>query len=161
MPDMSLLQFIGHVGRFDYRLRELQERGMEHVAKIVEAEAKRELGTYQRGNNGPFADWAELADRTKDERVQLDYAENEPGLREGDMRDSINHVSDRENAVVGSDDDKMVWFECGTTHQPPRSVLGVAVVHKEREIVDILGKAVVTALVGRNVFPGGIPIKGP
>ncbi len=157
MPDMSLMQFIGHVARFDARLDELQTRGMERVARIVENEARSVVGHYQDAV-GPFAAWQELADSTKDDRVRQGFTENDPGLRTGEMRDSIQHVSDKENAVIGSDDDKLVWFELGTSKQPPRSVLGTAVIHKEEAIKAVLGSAVVKALVGPGVHGGALAI---
>lgn len=158
MPDMTLLGFIAHLAHFAHRLHEEQRKGFERAAKIVEAEAKKELGTYQ-GAAGPFSAWAELADATKDDRVAKGFSENDPGLRTGEMRDHISHTSDGEGAVVGSDDDKMVWFELGTSKQPPRSVLGMAAVHKEHEVAQVLGQHVVTALIGKDVFGGSLKIK--
>jgi hypothetical protein len=76
------------------------------------------------------------------------------------MRDSIKHEVGDGEAVVGSDDDKLVWFEVGTIKQPSRSVLGVAVVHSEADIVAVLGGAVATALIGHDVFGARIPISG-
>lgn len=160
MADMSLLGFLGHLAHFEHRLHEASHKGFEHVAKVVEAEAKKEIGNYQRGNNGPFVDWEELHDATKEDRSAKGFSENDPGLRTGGMRDSIKHASDHEGAVVGSDDDKLVWFELGTSKQSPRSVLGVSVVHKEHDIKALLGGSVVTALIGHDVFHGEIPIKG-
>lgn len=159
MPDMSLLGFMEHLAHFDHRLHEAKHKGLERVAKIVEAEAKRELGTYQDAA-GPFVAWAELADSTKDDRVAKGYTPNDPGRRSGEMADGIGHRSDSEEAVIGSNDDKMVWFELGTEKQPPRSALGGSVIRKEDAIVAVLGGSVVTALIGRDVFHGMIPIRG-
>jgi hypothetical protein len=157
MPEMSLLGFIGHLASFEARLKHTLETDFNRVAVLVEAEAKKELGTYQ-SEGGPFAAWPELADATKDDRVKKGFSENEPGLRTGDMRDSIHHASDHEGASIGSDDDKLVWFELGTSKQPPRSVLGMAVVHEEKPIVEILGGSVVSALVGKDVVSGQLEI---
>lgn len=157
MASMSLLAFIGHLAAVARHVHEHEQRALEHVGKIVEAEAKHELGTYQAAA-GPFAGWAELADRTKDDRVQQGYSENDPGVRVGDMRESVHHAVGNKEVVIGSDDEKAVWFELGTVHQPPRSFLGAAVVHKEHDIKAILGGSVVSSLVGRDVFHGQIPI---
>lgn len=159
MVDMSLLGFIGHLAHFEHRLHEAEHKGFEHVAKIVEAEAKKEIGNYQEAA-GPFAAWAELADATKEDRVKQGFTENDPGRRSGEMADGIKHASDHEGATIGSDDDKMVWFTLGTSKQPPRDVFGIATIHKEHEITAVLGGSVVTALIGRDVFHGAIPIKG-
>lgn len=158
MADLSLPDFMAHLAGFNTRLIVESRRSMEKIAKAVEAEAKHEIGTYQDAA-GPFSGWPELADATKEDRAKHGFSENQPGLRTGEMRDSIHHEFDHEAAVVGSDEDKLVWFELGTVKQPPRSVLGVAVVHKEPEIVHELGNHVVTALVGHEVFQGMLKIR--
>lgn len=110
------------------------KEGLEKSAELIETTAKEEIGTYQ-GGAGPFGSWPELAEATQEERSKKGFSPDDPGLRTGQMRDGIQHklVSDTE-AAVGSDDDELLWFEVGTKHQPPRSVLGLAAVNKEEEI---------------------------
>lgn len=158
MAAMTLLGFINHLTHFNTHLQAHTAHAFEQVAKIVADEARSEIGVYQAAAS-PFVGWAELADATKDDRVRQGYSENDPGLRSGGMRDSIGHASDSTGAVVGSDDDKLKWFELGTDKQPPRSVLGAAVVHKEPEITHHLGAAYSAALVGAPVHNGLLPIK--
>ncbi|HQT38365.1 MAG TPA: hypothetical protein PK231_02995, partial [Acidocella sp.] len=86
--------------------------GLEKAAQVVETRAKDIIGHYQQ-ESGPFDAWRELADSTKADRVQQGYSENEPLLRSGDMRESIEHSTDGSKAVVGSDDDKALWMEMG------------------------------------------------
>jgi hypothetical protein len=74
------------------------------------------------------------------------------------MRESIEHVVGKHEAVVGSNSENLEWFELGTPRQPPRSVLGIAAVHKGPQIAHILGMSVVKSLFGRGVVKGGIPI---
>jgi hypothetical protein len=150
MREMTLAGFIGHIAGSIVSLNALEHAAMERACRIVEAEAKREIGHYQSAA-GPFAGWAELADSTKEQRVKLGYTENDPGLRSGEMQASIGHVAEQREGVIGSDDQNLVYFELGTTRQPPRSVLGIAAVHKERQVVEILGSSVVKALVGEEV----------
>jgi hypothetical protein len=157
MVEMSLVDFMAHLAHFEHRLHADSTKAMDRVAKIVEREAKKELGHYQDAA-APFAGWADLAVSTQDDRVKQGFSADEPGLRTGEMRDGIGHTSDHESAVVGSNDDKMVYFELGTDKQPPRSVLGTAVVHKEHDIKAIVGGSVVSALIGKDVFNGSIPI---
>jgi phage gpG-like protein len=157
MSEMSLGAFIGHLAGFRMRLDEAMHEGLDRAARVVQEEAKRELGTYQ-DQAGPFAAWAELADSTKTDRVKAGYAENEPGLRSGEMRDSIGHAVGHDEAVVGSDAEEMAWFELGTSRQPPRSVLGTAAVRKGEAVAHILGRSAVKALVGRGVFGGELLI---
>ena len=159
MPEMSLLGFIGHLAEFHVRLKEHEHKALDHVGRIVRAESVSEIGTYQ-DEAGQFAAWAELADSTKQDRVSKGFTENDPGLRTGEMRDSIDYEVGDKEVVIGSDEDKMVWFELGTEKQPPRSVLGTAVIHKEHQITSVLGGSVVSALIGRDVFNGKIPISG-
>lgn len=115
------------------------------------------IGDYQNAA-GPFAGWAELADATKDDRVRRGFSENDPGLRTGAMRDSIGIAVGAREAVVGSNDDHLVWFELGTSKQPPRSVLGIAAVHKGPQVARILGQGAVKALTGGGVYGGQMPI---
>ena len=160
MHEMSLASFITHVAGYEARLDKTLRAGFRRVGRIVQSEAVREIGSYQ-GEAAPFAAWAELADSTKDDRVRQGFTENDPGLRTGDMRDSIQAVSDASGAAIGSDDDKLVYFELGTEKQPPRSVLGMAVVHKQDAIERALGGAAVAALTGESVAGEGLPILSP
>lgn len=157
MPDMSLDHFIEHIGRAHVHIKESEHEALERAAELLERRAKANLGTYQAGA-GPFADWQELADRTKDDRVQQGFTENDPGERSGAMRDSIHHVVGDREAVVGSDDPHMEYFELGTDTQPPRSDLGLAAVQTGPEIARIIGRGVVSGLVGRGVAGGRLPI---
>jgi hypothetical protein len=100
-------------------------------------EAKRVIGTYDYG-------WPQLAQATQDDRISKGYAENEPGLREGDMRDSIEHVSNSHDATIGSNDQKLVWFEVGTVNQPPRPVLQRALHERHEEVVHIVEQRVLS-----------------
>ena len=159
MNDMTLTGFIAHLAGASMEIQHHQRTAMERACRVVEAEAKREIGTYQDAA-APFAGWAELADSTKEDRVRLGFSENDPGLRTGEMRDSIGHVVGENEGVVGSNDDKLVWFELGTDKQTPRSVLGMAAVHKVEDVARILGEGVRAALVGKGVHNGSMAITG-
>lgn len=157
--NMTIAQFIAHLAAFPLHLHHQTEKALEKAAELVEKEAKAEIGTYQ-GAAGPFAAWEELADATKDDRSKQGFPENEPLLRTGEMRDSIEHKVDgwAGEAAVGSDDDKAVWQELGTDKIPPRSFLGGAAFRKGPEVAKILGSSVVQALIGKSVFGGSLPI---
>lgn len=128
----SLRDFARHLRRVAARTPAAVERMTDRIAASIEKEAKGELGAYQ-SEEYPFDAWAPLTDGTKKDRVRKGYTPDDPGLRSGEMRDSIGHLTDRNEAVVGSRSDLLVWFEQGTIHQPPRSVLGIAAVRsKER-----------------------------
>ena len=156
MPNLSLVEFIAHITKAIAEENEHEHEALEKAAELVEREAKRELGNYQ-DSAGPFGAWPELADRTQDDRVHKGFTANDPGLRTGEMRESIGHEVGDKEAVIGSNDDHMVYFELGTENQPPRSVLGTALVRKAPDVARILGEGVVSALVGKGVFLGRMP----
>jgi hypothetical protein len=157
MREMTLAGFIGHLTASVAELKAHEHHAMERAARLVEARAKAEIGHYQT-DTAPFPAWAELADATKDDRERHGFTENDPGLRTGEMRDSIGRVVDDHEAVIGSDDEKLVYFELGTVHQPPRSVLGAAAHQTAERVAEIVGAGVVKALVGENVVNGLLPI---
>ncbi|QOF94205.1 hypothetical protein IFJ82_09595 [Novacetimonas hansenii] len=159
MPDMSLPEFAGLLASMAGEIEHAAHEGLDQAAKIVEHEAKTELGHYQQGA-GPFAPWAELADSTKDDRVRQGYPENEPGLRSGAMRGGIQHVVQGRTAYVGSDDDKLVYFELGTVKQPPRAVLAGSLIRKTDAVVHAVGHHFVGRLFGEEVVGGSMPIAG-
>lgn len=158
--EMSLTGFMSHLTNGVMTVSRVQQSAMEQACRVIEAEAKRELGTYQDGA-GSFVAWAELADSTKDQRVALGFSENEPGLRTGEMRDSIRHQATPELGVVGSDDENLVYFELGTSKQPPRSVLALAALHTGEKVAKILGGSMVAALTGNGVVNGRLEISEP
>ena len=172
MKEFDLVGFALHLAKLPALMLIEQHDGLEAAARVVEKEAKGLVGEYH-GAAGPFVGWAELADETKDERVDQGYPENEPLLRSGLLRDSIEHVAEVFEAQVGVPDrevqhpyrakpenigDIAVYQELGTSGIPPRSFLGMAAVHKGPEVAEILGAAVVKALVGEEVFKGRLPI---
>jgi hypothetical protein len=130
---------------------------LERIAVAVEKKAKDKIGEYQ-AEVGPFVAWAELAESTKQDRERQGYTENDPGLRSGEMRDSIEHHATFTEAHIGSNDDKLVYFELGTDKQPPRSVLGGALFELAPKIVEEVGQTVVMTLEGEKVFRGAMKI---
>ncbi|MDE3023360.1 MAG: hypothetical protein KGI54_16175 [Pseudomonadota bacterium] len=161
MSELDLMEFIAKLGKAIIASDAITGSVLREAGKIVQREAKAELGHYQDAA-GSFVAWAELADSTKAQRVSLGYTENDPGVRSGDMRDSIevtvNHDLLTGEAQIGSDKDEMVWFEIGTSKQPPRSALGGALYRKTPEVVELIGSSAFGALMGRGVYNGAIPI---
>lgn len=121
------------------------DRALEKAAVKVEKRAKAKIGKYQ-DTDGMHDAWPELADSTKADRVRKGFTENDPGLRTGDMRDSIEHKTKQLEAVIGSNSDKLLYFELGTNKQPPRSVLGAALYQEMPEILKIVGGATVKGI---------------
>lgn len=154
----SFLEFATFLGDVVVHELEAEHLALEAAAKVIEKRSKEKIGEYQ-AQIADFVAWAELADATKDDRVRQGYSENEPGLRSGEMRDSIEHQVDHSEANIGSNDDHLVYFELGTQHQPPRSVLGGAAAEKADEVAEIIGTAVELALVGEQVSERKLPIR--
>ncbi|MDR3736035.1 MAG: hypothetical protein P4L10_10930 [Acidobacteriaceae bacterium] len=163
MSDMSILGFIAKVSDMTIAVHEAGYHALERAAVLVEKEAKSSIGTYQSAA-GPFAAWAELADATKADRVRQGYTENDPELRDGTMRDGIEHTVvmrgfDGE-AHIGSDDPILAYQELGTSKMPPRSILGGALFREADKVAEIIGHTVYGALIGEEVFAGSIPVIG-
>lgn len=118
---------------------------MDQAGQIVEAEAKRVLGTYD-------YNWPPLADSTVARKVTGDS----PGLETGEMRDSVHYyvtthsVTAHSEVHIGSDLDKALWFEYGTVHQPPRPWLTVAAVHMEPVVLKMMGGTITTFFATGN-----------
>jgi HK97 gp10 family phage protein len=147
-----------HFGEIALAQHELEHKALEKCAEIVEKRAKEKIGEYQE-QAGPFVAWQELADSTVADRERKGYPGDEPLLRTGDMRDSIEHsVADGE-AHVGSNSDIALYQELGTSKMPPRSFLGGALVDKLPKVCEILGKSIVAGLVGKQVVGGFMEIE--
>lgn len=140
--------FAAQLARVAAELPVVEAVALNAAATVIEHAAKEEIGTYQRSAMGPFDEWAELAESTKADRVHQGFTENDPGLRTGEMRDSISHVVRGREAEIGSDDQNLVWFEMGTTKQPPRSVLGVAAHRNADRVVNLIGRAITSHIAG-------------
>lgn len=155
----SILGFVEYLTTLAVVEQAAMKHGLDKAAALVEQTAKNKIGQYQ-PQVGPFIAWPDLAESTKADRVKQGYSEDEPGLRSGDMRDSIGRTlsTDGMEAQIGSNDDKLVYFELGTSKQPPRSVLGGATAEKIQEINEILGRSVYAALIGEQVVEGGLKI---
>lgn len=113
---------------------------MERAAQLIETRAKAAIGTYAYG-------WPPLAASTLAKK-----AADTPLLETGAMRDSIGHVvaGDGMSASVGSNEDKAVWQELGTSRGiPPRSFLAETARRSAADVVQIIGTG-----VGRTLLLG-------
>lgn len=126
----------------DVHMRE----AMKESCKLVEDSAKEAIGTY-------MFNWPQLAQSTQDDRVSKGFSANEPLLRTGELRDSIQHtvVSGILSGIVGyigTNDPVAKYQEYGTTKIPPRPFLGGAVEAKGEEIAACFGSRAIKALRG-------------
>lgn len=147
---LTIPQFVVAMARVAATLPVARHHALEHAAVIVETEAKRVIGTYE-----ARPEWPDLAEATKADRVRQGYAENEPLLRTGEMRDSIEHNVDGRVAHVGSNDDKAVWQELGTRTIPPRSFLKSSAVSKAKEIEHAIGRVMHAHLISGGKSDAG------
>jgi phage gpG-like protein len=97
----------------------------------------------------PNSAWAALADSTLARK-----GADTPLLETGEMRASIEHVVHGRSAFVGSNNDKAVWQELGTSRIPPRSFIGMAAIECEERIHKLTVAAVGHAFAGHGV--GGL-----
>jgi phage gpG-like protein len=126
----SLLEAAHHFSSLAHGLPQAQHAALEIAARIVEADAKRAIGTYRYR-------WRQLAPSTLARK-----AANTPLLETGEMRDSISHWSSPTMAVVGSTDLKAVWHELGTRSIPPRPFLSEALRRNEKLVVRAVGQTI-------------------
>jgi len=143
MADFTLESMAAHLFEVAAAMPLAHHNALAQAAHIVETEAKAEIGHYQ-GSAGPFAAWAPLKPETIAQKANGDT----PLLETGEMRDSIGTIIAETEAHVGSNDDKAVWQELGTSRGiPPRSFLGGAAVRKSEEVRDVIGHTMVAALI--------------
>lgn len=136
---------------------EVEHHMLERVGVMVEKRAKEKIGEYQ-GQAGQFIAWPELADSTQKQREDLGYDPDKPLLRDGTLRDSIEHRTDVTEVHIGSDNPIAEYQELGTEHIPPRSFLGGAAFELTPKIVDDMGIEVTAYLAGENVFGGRLKV---
>lgn len=151
--------FVAFMERQAARLPLAQAEGLTRGAEIIRHEAQHALGQDEWEPGEPFlSPWLPLADSTNRERERLGFPPDEPGLRTGDMRYSVDVSAGSREAVVGSNEDKAVWFERGTypdgaMHQPPRSFLGGAAFRTRERVVPAIVAPIVRVLAGGGRVP--------
>ena len=147
----SLAKFAEHLMMLKAAEAIALHKGLNHVAVLIEKTAKSEIGHYQ-PEVGPFQDWAPLADSTEAEKSRLGYPTGAPLLRDGNLRDSIEHEINGLEAVIGSKSDIAAYQEFGTATIPPRPFIGPAAFRNKKNIEKTLGGAVVTGIVGGSLI---------
>jgi phage gpG-like protein len=140
MAEFSLTSFAAFLTGAVVEMEHARHSALEHAAKIIETEAKSYPGTYQPG-------WPPLKEATIAAKANGDT----PLLETGELRDSYQHkVVGHNDAFIGSDNDKAIWHELGTSRGiPPRPVLSTAAMAKEKEVVHLLGRESVKGIVKR------------
>ncbi|WP_234775250.1 hypothetical protein [Paraburkholderia tropica] len=120
--------FAKHLEVLALQSHAVKEHVLDKSAEEIQKTAQGLIGQYQEAI-GPYVAWDELADSTQAERARLGFSENDPGYRDGAMQRSIGRQVHGEESVIGSNDKNLVWFDQGTSKQPPRPVFGPAAIH--------------------------------
>lgn len=139
----SLLQFIAELPAIERDVQAAGPKIVEQACKIVQARARRTIGTNQEM-------WAPLAESTIADKARRGYATPKPLLRTGEMKDSIQYTAKGLEGCVGSDLDRAYYQEMGTAHMPPRSFLRSAAIVSEDRIRRMATAAMVAALSGHG-----------
>ena len=128
--------------------------GIKKSVALIEKTAKAEIGVYQdavgtfQNDIGVFPAWEQLAESTERQKEAMGYPLDSPLLASGEFRDTIDGKAIGLNGVVGSNDQRGVWFEQGTVHMPPRPVFGPAAVRCEDKVLRILAEAAMIGIIG-------------
>jgi HK97 gp10 family phage protein len=137
---MNLLQFAGAMAaasvEIDHAMREPIAKGCEKLEKS----AKNAMGDPGNGFG-----WPPLKPETIARKANGDT----PLVETGELRDSIEHNSDSKEGYVGTNNEKAVWHEFGTSKIPARPFLGGAVAAVGDEVKELFGVAAQKAIMGR------------
>jgi len=133
---MNALQFAQHLGGTIVAMEAARHRALDRGGEIIETEAKRVIGTYDYG-------WELLAESTLARK-----SADTPLLETGEMRDSISHQVVGDSVQIGSDNQKAVWHELGTSRIPPRSFLMGAAMHVGKKAALTVAEGVLERLLG-------------
>ena len=158
MKEFGIGEFAEHLVKLSVGGAVLTDHMLEYAAEKIEKAAKDKIGEYQ-PQAGPFGAWAQLASSTMDDRERKGFPEDEPLLRTGELRDSIEHNIGFQEAHIGSNSPIAEYQELGTDKIPPRSFLGGAAFEEAPKIVEMLGVEMKTYLVGEAVFEGKMKIR--
>lgn len=135
---ISFSEWAEQLERSSIRSKNEIEIPTEVVMKAAEGVAKQAIGTYEFG-------WPQLAASTQADREAKGYPANEPLLREGELRASIESQTELTpygaEGVVGSASMIAVYQEMGTSRGiPPRSFLGESIKRSDPLIAETFGK---------------------
>lgn len=142
---MDLEQFAREISSASASIATGLESNFRVIVKEIEETAKEEIGIYQPAY-GAFDAWAPLAESTKADRVRLGYSKDEPLLRSGELRDSIESEVVGLAAIVGTKNQIGLWQEVGTDRIPPRPFIGPAYVRKINPLLEAIGEAITNGL---------------
>lgn len=136
----SLVGFVAHLGTIERDLEEVGPAVVARACELVARAAKRAIGKTH-----------ELWPPLKPETIARKLRGNTPLLETGELRDSIEWTASGLEGQVGSNNDKAVWHELGTSKIPPRSFLASSAISMEEKIHHMAERAVIAVLEGRGL----------
>jgi phage gpG-like protein len=135
----SLLGFVAHLATVERDMHALGPAVVARACELVCEEAKRVIGEG-------YDYWPALQPATLARKMM-----NTPLLETGQLRASIEWNSSGNEGYVGSNDDRAIWHELGTSRIPPRSFLMGAAIAMEDKIHAMARKAVVAVMLGKGL----------
>src|SRR5260370_13669326 len=143
----DLMLFSEHLLRLQLGMHLIVGKAFDKALLILEKDMVQQIGEYQDAI-GSYPAWAPLADSTEADKAAHGYPLNAPLERTGELRDSFTHEHEGDEGVVGSTDPVMEYQELGTSTIPPRPVVGPAWERRHEQVEEILGRALVVAVLG-------------
>ena len=140
MQTFTLLGFVAKLAAIDRDLKITNEAIVARACELVATAAKDALGTYEFG-------WVSLAPETIARKMRGDS----PLLETGELRASIEWQASGLKGEVGSNLDKAVWMEFGTSRIPARPFLSAAAMQMEGEIHKMAARAVMAVIAGKGL----------
>jgi hypothetical protein len=141
---MKMFDLLGFIAELPAIERDLEASGpkiIERACQIVQKKAKAAIGKNHEM-------WAPLAESTIADKAHHGFPTPKPLLRTGELRDSIEYVVHGLEGAVGSDLDRAVWQELGTSRIPPRSFLVSSAISSEDKIRRMAAATTIAALSG-------------
>jgi phage gpG-like protein len=135
----TVLGFVAKLKTIELEMHVLGPAIIAHACEMVAAEAKRVIGEG-------YPEWPALQPETLAHKMGKG-----PLLETGELRASIEWNSSGNEGAVGSNNDKAVWHELGTTKIPPRSFLAGAAQHMEDKIHKMAARAVMAVILGKGL----------
>jgi phage gpG-like protein len=139
---MGILNLMEAAARFAAVEADLEAARRPMLEAACEMVAERARGLIGHPNDH----WPPLAPETLARKDGV----NTPLLETGEMRDSIQWNADRESGHVGSNNDKAVWQELGTSRGiPPRPFLSLAAQEEGPAVAKMMAGVIGAAVGGR------------
>jgi phage gpG-like protein len=135
----SVLGFVAHLKVLEHDTKEVEHAIIARACEMVCAEAKRVIGEG-------YPEWPALAPETLAHKMGKG-----PLLESGELRASIEWNAEGNEGYVGTNNEKGLWHELGTSKIPPRPFLMGAAIRMEPLIHAMAARAVVAVLAGRGL----------